>query len=405
MIKKIAIPLIPLILFLLLVSAARAEEAADPKAELFELNDTVQQKRSELEELRDRIEIYKQQIANLQSQSRSLANELALLENRVVKTELDIKAINVEIESTTLEVDILDREIADKQERVFREREILADLIREIQTFDRRSTLTLIFSAHTFSDFYSQLRFLEDVQGRLQETMDSVQAAKAAQEQKREDREEHLASLETLRNYLEKKQQLLDDEQGTKAFLLETTRSSEARFQELLRVVREESQFVDAQLGKLQSELAGRLREFDIDFSGGALFSWPLPSRTLITTLFHDPTYPFRNIFEHSGIDMRASVGTPVLAAAPGIVAVARTGRLYGNYVAIVHANGFSTLYAHLSRIMVSPDQFVDRNATIGLSGGQRGSRGAGLSTGPHLHFEIRASGVPTNPLDYLISF
>lgn len=396
---------IPIILFLLLMGAAQAEETTLPQSEILELNDTVQQKRSELEELRDRIETYKQEIANLQSQSRSLANEMALLENRIVKTELDIEALNVEIESTTIEVEILDQEISDKQARIDRERQILADLIREIQIFDRRSTLALIFSARTFSDFYSQLRFLEDVQGRLQETMDSVQAAKATEEQKREDREEHLAALEILKEDLEKKQQLLDDERGTKAFLLENTRSSEARFQELLRVVREESQFVDAQLGKLQSELAGRLREFDIDFSGGTLFSWPLPSRTLLTTLFHDPTYPFRNLFEHSGLDMRASTGTPVLAAAPGIVAVTRTGRLYGNYIAIVHTNGFSTLYAHLSRILVSPDQFVDRNATIGLSGGERRSRGAGLSTGPHLHFEVRANGVPVNPLDYLISF
>lgn len=400
--KKFAVPFI---LLLLLVSAAHAEETSNPKDTLLELNDTVEQKRSELGDLRVRIETYKQQISTLQSQSRSLTNEMALVENRIVKTELDIEAINVEVESTTIEVEILDQEISDKQVRIDRERQILAGLIREIQTFDRRSTLALIFSTRTFSDFYSQLRFLEDAQGRLQETTDSVQTAKVLQEQKRTDREEHLAALGALKSDLEKKQQLLDDERGTKAFLLENTKSSEVRFQELLRIVREESQFVDAQLGKLQGELANRLREFDTDFSGGALFSWPLPSRTLITTLFHDPTYPFRNLFEHSGLDMRANTSTPVLAAAPGIVAVARTGRLYGNYVAIVHANGFSTLYAHLSRIMVSPDQFVDRNQTIGLSGGVRGSAGAGLSTGPHLHFEIRASGIPVNPLDYLISF
>lgn len=396
---------LPLVLLFLLVGAAYAEGAAQAPAELLELNDSVQQKKTELEELRDRIETYKQQIANLQKQGRSLTNEIALIENRIVKSELDTQAMNVEIEKVAIEMDILDQEIADKQTRIEREREILTNLIREIQTFDRRSTLALIFSAKTFSDFYSQLRFLEDMQQQLRETMESVKAAKVAQEEKLADRENHRLALETLKGELEKKQQLLEDERGTKAFLLETTRSSETRYQELLRVVREESQFVDAQLGKLQGELANRLRDLDVDLGGGTVFSWPLPSRTLITTLFHDPSYPFRNLFEHSGLDMRAGMGTPVLAAAPGIVAVARTGRLYGNYVAIVHANGFSTLYAHLSRIMVSPDQFVDRNGTIGLSGGQRGSQGAGLSTGPHLHFEVRANGIPVNPLDYLISF
>lgn len=400
--KKLAIPLI---LFLLLVGAARVTAVTDTKTELLELNDSVETKRSELGELRSRIETYKQQIAKLQKQSVSITNEVALLENRIVKTELDIEALGVEVEAAELEIQVLNTEIADKQVRIDQERIMLANLLREIRISDKRSTLTLLFTARTFSDFYSQLRFLEDVQNRLQETVSSIQDAKTSQEQKRTAREEHVAVLAALSSDLEQKRELLEDEKGTKAFLLETTRSSEVRFQELLRSVREETQFVDAQLGRLQSELTERLRDLDVDFSGGTLFSWPLPSRTTITALFHDPTYPFRNLFEHSGVDLRASTGTPVLAAAPGIVAVARTGRLYGNYIAIVHANGFSTLYAHLSRIMVSPDQFVDRNETIGLSGGARGAAGSGLSSGPHLHFEVRATGIPVNPLDYLISF
>jgi len=94
--------------------------------------------------------------------------------------------------------------------------------------------------------------------------------------------------------------------------------------------------------------------------------------------------------------------GTSVLAAASGYVAWARTGPSYGNYIMIIHANGMSTLYAHLSQMNVVADQFVARGDLIGRSGGVPGTQGAGLSTGAHLHFEVRKNGIPVNPLDYL---
>ena len=126
--------------------------------------------------------------------------------------------------------------------------------------------------------------------------------------------------------------------------------------------------------------------------------SWPLSPEKGISALFHDPTYPFRHLFEHPGLDLPAPTGTPVKAVAPGYVAWVKVGRQYGNYIMIIHANGTATLYAHLSRTDVEPDQFVARGKVIGAVGS------TGLSTGPHLHFEVRKNGIPTNPLNYLIS-
>lgn len=100
----------------------------------------------------------------------------------------------------------------------------------------------------------------------------------------------------------------------------------------------------------------------------------------------------------HPAYDLAGWVGSPVTASDAGYVVVAGGGWNggYGNHVIIDHGNGFTTLYAHLNSIFVSPGETVAKGAQIGTMGN------TGNSTGPHLHFEVRYGGVPYNPGNYL---
>ena len=138
----------------------------------------------------------------------------------------------------------------------------------------------------------------------------------------------------------------------------------------------------------------------DADWVGTGIFAWPLPQSFVITSQFGYRTDPFTGeISYHSGTDIAAPYGTPVLAAAGGTVTVANAtdpwGGSYGYYVKIQHDGTFDTLYAHCSSICVTPGQQVQQGEVIGYVGS------TGNSTGNHLHFAVWENGQRTDAMKY----
>ena len=98
----------------------------------------------------------------------------------------------------------------------------------------------------------------------------------------------------------------------------------------------------------------------------------------------------------HEGVDFVAEVGTPIVAAAAGVVTVAEVHPTYGKMIEIDHGNDYTTRYAHASKILVKPGQMVKRGQRLAEIGN------TGRSTGPHLHFEVRYQGAAQNPARFL---
>jgi murein DD-endopeptidase MepM/ murein hydrolase activator NlpD len=99
----------------------------------------------------------------------------------------------------------------------------------------------------------------------------------------------------------------------------------------------------------------------------------------------------------HRGLDFSAPVGTPVRVTGDGKVAAVQTQRGFGKVVKVDHGNGVTTVYAHLDKILVKKGQRVARGEVIAHSGN------SGRSSAPHLHYEIRLSGRPVNPISYIL--
>jgi murein DD-endopeptidase MepM/ murein hydrolase activator NlpD len=393
-------------LFLAVGGATLALAETDEEAvasDISEIKGEIESKKANIDGINSRIGEYKRKITEQERKTASLSGEIELLENRQAKTELDIQATELNIGQVADEIRLLDRQTGDIDAQLGREREMLEDIVRHMQVADDRISIELLFSTESFSDLFDRLKRLEnvnadltDVLNRAEEARERVLALRAEQEGKR-------GRLTELHVELEQKRALGEQEKVAKESLLVASEKSEAQFSSLLSGLRQEEAYIGQQIALLQGKIESKLNELD-DHGDSSVMSWPIEAKKGLSTLFHDPTYPFRHLFEHPGIDIPAPHGTPLAAAAPGYVAWTRTGSQYGNYVMIIHTNGLATLYAHLSSIGVSADQFVARGQLIGKTGGTPGTQGAGLSTGPHLHFEVRKDGIPVNPLKYLVT-
>jgi murein DD-endopeptidase MepM/ murein hydrolase activator NlpD len=135
--------------------------------------------------------------------------------------------------------------------------------------------------------------------------------------------------------------------------------------------------------------------------AGTVPFIWPVANAVLTqgfgpSHYSYEPPYgPYPHF--HTGIDLAAPLNSPVVAAAAGVVlVVGRDPWGYGSYVVISHDGGLATLYGHLNVVKVVVGQQVNQAQRIGLEGS------TGISTGPHVHFEVRLGGVPTDPLPYV---
>lgn len=376
----------------------------DLNPEVKKINDEIQDKRNAIKNIQDKQKQYEDVIAQKQQEKANLSNEMAILDNRVAKAELDIESAQVDIDRVNLEIKKTDLEIANKAEEIEKEKGQISTALRLIYKQDKVSTLEALILNDSLTDFLNQEKYLEDLNKEIGDSLDSLKIYKEQLENEKLNLDNQNKELVKLKADLEAKRQALDAEKANKGYILEQTTLSEKEFQRLLALAKKEQIQASIDISNMEKLVRDKLSEISkekLEINDNGLI-WPVPKST-ITSYFHDPEYPFRFIFEHPAIDVRAGQGTQIKAAASGYVARAKDAGKGYSYIMIVHGGGLSTVYGHVSKIYVKDDEFVTQGQIIGLSGGLPGTPGAGnLTTGPHLHFEVRSEGIPVNPLDYL---
>lgn len=385
-----------------------AQAQTTGNAEIDTLNQQIEAKKKRIAELEKAMAEYNDKISKTRLEAVSLKNQMNLLDNHISQVELDVETTQEKLDTVKLQIQGLEISITAKNKSIERQKAILAELLRNLQQEQDKNYLEIMAGYENFSDFFDRVQYLNRVQQDLGLSAKNIRLAKEDLQERQKQAEERQRAFNELQAELKDKKADLEGQSQNKQNLLIQTQSSELKYKALVSSLKSQYQQTEGEISSIERQVRAKVeaaqKKNPEEFDNSGVLSWPLSSRR-VTAYFNDPGYPYRTIFEHNAIDVGTAQGTALKAAASGYVARAKrcaSASCY-SYVMIVHADGISTLYGHLSAISVGEDQFVSRGDVIGYSGATPGTIGAGpFTTGPHLHFEVRKNGIPVNPLNYL---
>ena len=359
------------------------------------------------------------QLSNIQQQLTNEANKKSEAEKTIGTVYEQLHAIQIELDTATadlkqvqadrirLDQDITktEAELKAAQERLQSREKVFYKRVRDIYINGRLSYLDVVVGSKDFSDFANRMEMLKRI---LQADMELINTIKTEREEiasKKAKLEADRAKVLELEKVAQEKQTIINQKKAERQAVLERAMNDRDTADRAYNELMASSASITAMLQQRAAERAAAAAAASQGGSGGgATTTWvqgtgqlAAPVNAPITSDFGWRIHPIYGTSRlHAGTDFGVDEGTPVHAADGGVVVEAGWISGYGYTVIIDHGNGMSTLYAHNSDVAVSPGQTVSKGQVVSYSGNTGGS------TGPHLHFEVRINGEPTDPMGYL---
>jgi murein DD-endopeptidase MepM/ murein hydrolase activator NlpD len=354
----------------------------------------LEQKFNDLQKVQDNIRKTEGRLSTVRRQEQSLLQELTNLERRLERAEQELAQLERNLAQTERNISATTQALNEAEAELEWQTEILGNRLRALYENGSVSYLEVILGATTFSDFINRVDLMQEIIAQDVSLLEMIQQKRAEIAQKKIELENQKAELLVLQERAQAKQaQLASDTQ---------------RREVLLDAIHQERRALEAALDELEQtsrQLEEIIRQLQLEQGGDGLVApskgsmiWPTGPTRRVSSEFGNRRHPILgyNRF-HSGIDIAAPHGQAVYAAASGKVLFSGVQGGYGNTVIINHGGGISTLYGHNSSLLVKAGQVVARGQIIARVGS------TGLSTGPHVHFEVRINGSPNNPRDWLL--
>lgn len=371
--------------------AVSAQTAQDLQANIDSLSAKIQALDKEIAQ-------YNKQISTTQGEAKTLKAALAQLELRRASLTKEIDRTRLQIQETQTNIVTTQAELQVTQTRLERNQSALAETFRSIVYSDQGVPpfVRALGAGSKFSDVVDELKRSADVSNAIHDQVEKLSTTKNDLDTQKSIYESSKKRLETLSETLNDQKQLVDQTAKDKSTLLTQTKNKESEYQKLLADRKAKKDQLEAEMLSVESKLKAFTDVASLPKSGKGVLRYPL-ANVNITQYFGNTSFSTANpqVYNghgHNGIDLAAKVGTPVYAAADGVVVGtgdtdrACSGVSYGKWVLIRHKNGLSTLVGHLSVIQASAGQQVSAGDKIGLSGN------TGYSTGPHVHFTVYAT-------------
>ncbi|MBE9101973.1 murein hydrolase activator EnvC family protein [Vacuolonema iberomarrocanum] len=355
---------------------AQANESVD---ELRQRRERIEQERQQVEQERNRI----------QDMQESSEERLEGLEDQISATSQEIQRNEAALETAEQRLQQLQTELAQAESKFQDQQRATTARLQFLQRQQGSQGWAVLLQSENINEFLERRSQLRRVYDSDREFLDHLKTITEDIQRRRSDVERQKNEIALITQRLQVQKAEFEDQAESQ--------------EELVARLSSDRQALEAAEERLQSDsndIAALIRQRlntsqGIIIQGTGIFS--LPSGGRLTSGFGYRVHPILGYRRfHAGIDFGAPHGSTIRAADSGTIIFAGWYGGYGRSVIIDHGGGLTTLYAHTSEIYVSENQSVEQGQAIAAIGS------TGLSTGPHLHFEVRRNGDPVNPLEYL---
>ena len=333
----------------------------------------------------------------------SVSEQLRQIEEQLRQAQQQLDSIQQQRIAVENDITVNEKLLAEAQKRLEGREAVFYKRVRDIYINGRLSYLDVVIGSKDFTDFANRLEILKRIIDSDIKLIEEIKKERAEIAARKQALEQSRAKLVELEKAAAAKRAEIEQKKKEREVVLQKAQNDRATAMQAVEELNASSAQITALLKARQAEraaarAAAAAQQSSPTYSwvqGSGQLGWPVSGE--ITSPYGYRTHPiWGTTIYHSGIDIGVDEGTPVHAADGGTVAWSGWMGGYGYAVVIDHGNGMSTLYGHNSELAVSEGHDVGQGQVIAYAGS------TGNSTGPHVHFEVRISGDPVDPMGYL---
>ena len=314
-------------------------------------------------------------------------------EDKIMQYEKDIEELATKMENLQKSIDEANIALTESEQTYQEKSNLLAKRLVAMYEAGETQYLDILLNSRDITDFISRYYVIQEIAEYDSILIHQIEEEKNNLEITKQKLEKEQGELKIIKSKSEQTSIVLSNMKTLQQSYVDDLTEGEKILQEQLTEYKKEQEEIERQI-----ELATNAIDPDIQYTGGEML-WPVAiSGTAITSNYGVREHPIQGVVrEHTGIDIgNTPLGSPVVAAADGVVTYAGWLVGYGNCVMINHGDGIVTLYGHGNKILTTVNTEVKQGDVIMEVGS------TGNSTGPHLHFEVRVNGEYTNPLNFV---
>ena len=384
----------------LLVGSAQSLLAEPDEQRLEEIQQQIESKRQKLHDAREESRDVRGELEQAQDQREGVAARLEEIQGRLAEARARLQLVRAELGAAQDQLDEWTRELDAARSDLDQHRALLNERAAAAYRMGPVGYLDVILESDNLTGLTKRVGYLETVLTVDVDDVQDVTFARGVVAERRgrvETYEQEVAEQEA--QVEERTLEIAQLEAEQAALLAQVDLEIEIQTDTLgdLEDARDRYEDAVAQLQAESAQIQGLIEGTGSSGAGkyGGIFAWP--TNGPIVSGFGYRVHPVYGTSRfHAGVDIDGACNQPIVAAEDGTVLSAGSNGGYGNATVIDHGDGLSSLYAHQSSLGVSSGQRVGRGQQIGLVGT------TGLSTGCHLHFEVRVNGEPVDPVPYL---